>query len=126
MDVVTLLGGLVLVVIAAFFVVQPLVRPVSYGDLWLEAEEEDETKDAQRHMIFSTLAEIELDYRTGKLSEEDYRLLSNHYKRQAVAILKAEEGAEEALLDLSPEEQKAIEAEIEAELARLRGQGKGE
>lgn len=125
MDVVTLLGGLVLVVIAAFFVVQPLVRPASYGDLWLEAEEEDQT-DAQRHMIFSTLGEIELDYRTGKLSEEDYRLLSNHYKRQAVAILKAEEGAEEAHLDLSPEEQKAIEAEIEAELARLRGQGKGE
>lgn len=43
---------------------------------------------AQKNIILREIKEIELDFQTGKLSEEDYRALTRQYKEKGAEILK--------------------------------------
>lgn len=43
--------------------------------------------EARKEAIYAQIKDIDFDYATGKLSEEDYRDLRAQYKREAAAIL---------------------------------------
>lgn len=44
--------------------------------------------EAKKERAYSALKEIEFDFRTGKLSEEDYRELEEQYRIQALRLLR--------------------------------------
>lgn len=41
----------------------------------------------QKEVAYATLKDLDFDFKTGKLSDEDYRELKGQYKREAIEIL---------------------------------------
>jgi hypothetical protein len=77
---------LAVLAIAAWLVTGPLRRP---------AEEEDERGravladlEAAREAKYREIRDVELDYRTGKLSDEDFRALDRTLRGEAIDILR--------------------------------------
>jgi hypothetical protein len=87
--------GLIVVVVAAavLLVTRPLRRAGSATDETLEAEraELEALKDAK----YRSIRDAELDYRTGKLSEPDWRSLDRTLRAEAVDVLKRLDRIEE-------------------------------
>lgn len=52
---------------------------------------EEELRSRKRHAL-SAIKELEFDYQTGKLSEEDYRSLRSRYEKDAVEAMKGLDG----------------------------------
>lgn len=82
-----LLVTLILSGFAVFYIANPLL--VTGTAEIPESNAEDEPADIDA--IYMTLNELEFDRRMGKLSEEDYRRLSEHYRRSAAEYLKDNE-----------------------------------
>lgn len=61
----------------------------------------------QKEEIYAALKDIEMDYRMGKLSQEDYEDLYATYRRKAVGLLKAIDHQEPAAIDSRIEEEVA-------------------
>lgn len=81
------LFGAFLVVLLAGVVLAPLVEREP------PEEELDELPPEERHeAAVEALAELEFEYRTDKLAEEEYRQLRSHYGRIALAAEEAMEG----------------------------------
>lgn len=110
----TLFLTILLATSAAFFVGLPF---------WKKGLEEDLPQAPQGEGGFSallsrkeeayrTIKELELDHQMGKLSDEDYRELSQRYKAVALGILKE--------IDQRYGGVKTIEEEIEDEILELR------
>jgi hypothetical protein len=78
-------------ILALFVVLRPLLWPPPAGDPVVEPVEQEETP---RGVALLALKEIEFDRETGKLSDEDYRLLTEKYTAQALEALRAEEVSE--------------------------------
>lgn len=117
---------LILVVVGAL-VLLPLVqnksdKPSSIANILDESDPLGKTKNA----VFTTINEIEFDYKMKKLSEDDYIQLKNEYKKKALEILHEEDELElepeDRHIDIFPEKdmEKELEAEIEQELAAIR------
>ena len=113
MDLFAMLIGLVLVAASGLMIGLPLVRPVREGIYNEPGIRAEESLEKRKEAIFTTLNEIEFDYRTNKLSEEDYKSLQNKYKSQAVEILKLEELKQGKA---GSADKKTIEAQVEAEI----------
>jgi hypothetical protein len=84
---------LLLALAAVAFIAYPFVRPWSAEE---DVELPEELEELYRHKesTYSALKELEFDFRTGKLSEGDYRELEAKYKADAVEILQAIAAAE--------------------------------
>ncbi len=85
-------------IIVALAVVAFVGYPLLKGR-WDEEPEpvlSDESEELYRRKesIYSALKELEFDYKTGKLSEQDYRELDARYKAEALEILEAIDEAE--------------------------------
>ena len=81
-----------LVVIAAVaFVVWLVGGPLRGGPRAVEDADvaERQRLEAARDAKYREIRELELDYRTGKLTEEDFRALDRQLRAEAVAILRA-------------------------------------
>jgi hypothetical protein len=76
--------------VALFVVLRPLLWPPPPADPVFEPVDQEETA---RGVALLALKEIEFDRETGKLSDEDYRLLKDKYTAEALEALRAEEGA---------------------------------
>ncbi len=90
--------GLVLLavlVMAAYLVIWPLARrdQGSRGAKrdGLPSETGGEVLERDKEAVFTTINEIEFDYRMNKLSENDYCQLKEHYKQKALEILQEED-----------------------------------
>jgi Double zinc ribbon len=79
--------------LALFVVLRPLIWPAPPAEPVFEPVEPEETP---RGLALLALKEIEFDRETGKLSDEDYRLLKEKYTAQAIEALRGEEGAKAA------------------------------
>lgn len=89
------IGGLLVALLAVLLVLEPVLRgpraapppPLSDGD--------DEVDPVQRRsdLALAALKEIEFDRATGKLSDEDYRLLYARYAADAAEALRAADAA---------------------------------
>ncbi len=82
-----------LAMVAVFIVGYPLVR----GERDLDDDESaEEAADLyhRKESAYAALKELEFDYRTGKLSEDDYRELEAKYRTEGLEVLEAIEAYE--------------------------------
>ena len=81
-----------LIVIAVLTVVVLLVSQPLRGGFSARAEEREEVRradlEAARESKYREIRDAELDYRTGKLSEADWRRLDRELRAEAIEILR--------------------------------------
>jgi hypothetical protein len=81
-----------LIVIAVLTVVVLLVSAPLRGGASARAEERDELRradlEAARESKYREIRDTELDYRTGKLSEADWRRIDRELRAEAIEILR--------------------------------------
>ena len=80
----------VLVIVALALVVWLVGAPLRRGPQAVETEAELERVqlEAERDAKYREIRELELDHRTGKLSDEDFRALDRQLRAEAVVILR--------------------------------------
>ena len=82
-----------LIVIAVLTAVVLLVSAPLRGGASARAEAREEVRradlDAAREAKYREIRDAELDYRTGKLSEADWRALDRELRAEAIEILRA-------------------------------------
>ena len=96
------------------FVAYPLFRRSSRPDDAAEPEKLRELSSS-RDTTYSMLKELEFDFQSGLLTEDDYRDLEARYKKKAISILRNIDDVKE---DAEVEEE--IEDEIEKQVIKLR------
>lgn len=125
--------SLLMIAAAVVFVAYPLFRQrmtieIQAGD---EALQELSSK---RDTTYAMLKEVEFDYQSGILVEEDYKALQDRYKQKAVSILKelhakseADDEVEGEIGELRQDNHPALDndTEIEQEILQLRKNKKG-
>ena len=81
-----------LIVMAVLTIVVLLVSAPLRGGASARAEERDELRradlEAARESKYREIRDAELDYRTGKLSEEDWRALDRELRAEAMELLR--------------------------------------
>ncbi len=104
-----------LITVATFaFIVYPLLK----RRLPQEGSAEDgklQELSSKRDTAYSMLKELEFDFQSGILTEEDYRDLEARYKRKAISVLKGMDDLEKGS---QPEAE--VEAEREKQGLKLR------
>lgn len=123
MTVFVIVGSLILLALAVLAVAWPLLRErrepevvqevvveiAAVADPLVELEE-------RRDSIYQAIKELQFDYEVGKVSEADYLAFDSQFKAQAVTVLKQID----ELTTVDPE----LDAQIEAEIAALRRNGR--
>ena len=77
-----------LVVAVAWIVSSPFRRPLG-DEAAAERSDERRSLEAARESKYAEIRDNESDFRTGKLSEQDYRALDRTLRAEAVEILRA-------------------------------------
>lgn len=104
-----------LMIATVIFVAYPLFRPKFKGE-GLERSSENRQLGAllsKKELAYLAIKELDFDYETGKLSQEDYRQLRDRYKGEAITTLKM-------IDDLQQKKEKEIEDQIEREILKIR------
>ena len=73
-----------------------------------------EKKRYQKNNLILTLKELDFDFETGKLSEEDYKSLRTKYEQKTVSILKELETLEQDWKEVQGVVDQKLKAEIES------------
>ena len=109
----TVFVTLVLTVLIFAFVTYPFFRQRARS---VDSEEGEKLRElySKRDTTYSMLKELEFDFQSGILTEDDYHDLETRYKKKAVSILKDIEGSGE---------EAGVEEQIEKHVQELR-QGK--
>ncbi|HZD06052.1 MAG TPA: hypothetical protein VE173_14170, partial [Longimicrobiales bacterium] len=102
------LGALLLVAAVVFFVLQPLLVG-RFAPLDKTDDEPSET-EARRRVKLLALRDVEYDFATGKLDDEDYRTLKAELSAEALEALDAAERESRGVGSVA----------LEAEIARAR------
>lgn len=112
-SVISMVTTAVLVLSCLFLVLSPLFKWDSY--IQFQAKQKDE--NVGKEVLYTTLNEIEFEYKMDKISESDYKKLKKQYEMQLTKIMKAEdEQPQEKAVDSSLLAE--VEREIEATLKR--------
>ena len=82
------LAGILLTLAVAAFVLSPMVRhdsaPLTDGpDLLARLRE----LHALKNVVYETLQDVEFDYHAGKISEPDFREMTDRYTNEAVRLV---------------------------------------
>jgi hypothetical protein len=91
------IGLAVLAVAALIFVALPLARPPAASEVDPAPTEEARARLAareRRDAAYAALRELELDHRTGKLTDEDYAASREALRAEAMEALRELEGLE--------------------------------
>lgn len=110
----TVFVALVLAVLTFAFIVYPLFKQRSRS-VDLVKDEKLQELHSKRDTTYSMLKELEFDFQSGYLTEEDYQDLETRYKTKAISILRDIDDLEKS---------SEVEEEIERQILELR-QGKG-
>jgi len=111
----TVFVGLVMAVLTFVFIAYPFFKQRSRSGDSVEDEQLQELY-LERDTTYSMLKELEFDFQSGVLTEEDYRNLEARYKKKAISILK----------DIDEQESGAkVEEEMEKQILALR-RGRGQ
>ncbi|MFC1976982.1 zinc ribbon domain-containing protein [Chloroflexota bacterium] len=111
----TVFVALALTVLTFAFITYPLLKQRLSSVDSVEDEKLQELH-SRRDTTYSMLKELEFDFQSGILTEEDYRDLEARYKRKAISILKNLDDVGKGA-DLEEEIEKQV-----LELRRLKGQ----
>ncbi len=111
----TVFIAILLTVLTFAFITYPFFRQrVRSADS--SEDEKLQELHSKRNTAYSMLKELEFDFQSGILTEEDYRDLEARYKRKAIAILRNIDDSEKGT---------DVEDEIEKQVLELR-QSKGQ
>ena len=91
----TIAASLILTVLVFAFIMYPFYRQRLRPLAPVESERLRELH-SKRDTSYSMLKELEFDYASGILTEEDYRLLETKYKKKAIDVLKEMDNVENA------------------------------
>jgi hypothetical protein len=80
-----------LVIITAVAISYPLWQ-TAQRKMNFALNHQNEELQARKEQIYTAIRDIELDYRMGKLSEEDYGALREQYKNEAILVMKKIDG----------------------------------
>ncbi len=129
----TIFVALILTVLAFAFIAYPLLKQRLRSVDSVENEKLLELH-SRRDTTYSMLKELEFDFQSGILTEEDYHDLEIRYKRKAISILRdtdnlekgtdVEEEIEKQVRKLRRGKSSTIDEEVEKEILELR-RGKG-
>jgi len=120
----TLFITLVLTIAAFIFIIYPFFRHKLASTDPSGDEILDELR-SERDTTYSMLKELEFDYQSGILTEDDYKDLEARYKRKAISTLRQlDEAARSDNSDADSASED--EDEIEKQVRKLRGQAKKE
>jgi hypothetical protein len=98
---VELIVGVAVLAVAIGFVAWPLVRDIAHPAP-SAAVDPAAAVEHQRALVYQSLLEIDLDYRSGKLSEDDYRAQMERGLASAAALLAEVDGANGAGTESRP------------------------
>ena len=118
MDIGSILAGLALTLLTVAFVAIPLIQHRGKGVT--ETERLSSELQAGRDRVLSSLQELEMDFNTGKILEEDYREQRQALMKEGAEILRQIDVLK-AGSGVSPKED-AIDDEIEAAIAQIRNE----
>ncbi len=114
-------AGLIFVGVAGYVLYPLFRRPLRTEQLDAQLNGAVGNLMEQRDAVYAALKELDFDFQTGKLSQEDYETLRQQYRQQAVAILQQiDRVKQKGAVDLE------VEAEIQIARARLQRQRKGQ
>ncbi|MEE8353645.1 MAG: zinc-ribbon domain-containing protein [Dehalococcoidales bacterium] len=109
----------ILLTVAAFaFLAYPLLRGPRRAATADAGDEHVDGLLTRRDTTYSMLKELEFDYHSGLLTEEDYRDLEGRYRGKAISILKSLDQAEPAGDDAGEEIERQV-AELRREKQRF-------
>jgi hypothetical protein len=115
MDLAAGLVVLAMLILTAAFVARPLVE--GGGRAIAESERHLSTLYAERDQILGLLQELEMDFTMGKILPDDYQEQRAERVTRGAEVLKEIDGADDGIQATDRE------ARLEAEVARLRGEG---
>ncbi|TET46086.1 c-type cytochrome biogenesis protein CcmI [Candidatus Aerophobetes bacterium] len=101
--------------VAVVFIVYPLIKRENNNRKENKANNKLQDLVLKKESVYASLKELEFDYRTGKLSPEDYEELRSELKDIAVSLLKKADREKE-----EKDREKTIEEEIELEVLKIR------
>ncbi|MFC1466629.1 MAG: zinc-ribbon domain-containing protein [Candidatus Brachytrichaceae bacterium NZ_4S206] len=105
----TILLGLALLIVVVVVVALPLLDRKTPA---IQPPSRREALEQERRAVISAIRELDFDYRTGKIGDADYKRLREAQVARGAQILRE-------LAELNDEESD-VDAEIEAQIARLR------
>lgn len=110
MVLISLILVLIVGVVAFIYVAEPLREPATT----LRADEDDELVDLiqRKDAVMRSIKEVEFDYHTGKLSEEDYEAYDQRLRQQAIGLIRQ--------IEKRSPEVAGLDAELEAMIASRR------
>lgn len=118
MDIGSILAGLALTLLTVAFVAIPLIQ--HRGKDVTETERLSSELQAGRDRVLSSLQELEMDFNTGKILEEDYQDQRQALMKEGAGILRRIDVLK-AGGDVSPKGDE-IDDEIEAAIAQIRSE----
>lgn len=77
-------SGFVLLLAVAYLIARPLIAPTSEAEVKSRSALEDE-----KSRLFDAIRDLDLDFTTGKLSEDDYRRLRARSLAEAAEVVRA-------------------------------------
>ncbi|WP_144061498.1 hypothetical protein [Bacillus sp. 1NLA3E] len=98
----------VLVLSCLFLILAPLFK----WDSYVQFHSNEQNSAIGKEVLFSTLNELEFEYRMEKISENDYKKLKKQYESQISKVMKTDELKAEKTVD--PSILAEVEREIEA------------
>ena len=101
--------------VAVVFIVYPLIKRKNNNRKENKVNNKLQDLVLKKESVYASLKELEFDYRTGKLSPEDYEELRSELKDIAVSLLKKADREKE-----EKDREKTIEEEIELEVLKIR------
>jgi hypothetical protein len=110
----------VLVLSCLFLILSPLFKWDSY--IQFQASMQDSTTG--KEVLYTTLNEIEFEYKMDKISESDYKKLKKQYELQLTKIMKSDEQNHEKTVDSNLLAE--VEKEIEAAMKQSKNKKEGE
>ncbi len=108
-----------LVLGSLFLVLTPLFK----WDAYLQFQPRGQNSSDAKEVLFTTLNEIEFEYKMDKLSESDYKKLKRQYEHQIAKIMKEDEG--KVGNDIDPSLMAEVDREIEASIKRNKANKEG-
>lgn len=110
----------VLVLSCLFLILSPLFKWDSY--IQFQASKQGSTTG--KEVLYTTLNEIEFEYKMDKISESDYKKLKKQYELQLTKIMKSDEQNHEKTVDSNLLAE--VEKEIEAAMKQSKNKKEGE
>ncbi len=78
----------ILFILLIIFVAYPFLSDTAQRALRERRESEWQAMDKRKEDAIDALKDIDMDYRMGKLSDEDYEILRAQHEQEAVEVLK--------------------------------------